>query len=107
MTDQPLFNDEPPEQRAFYEWAKLNPDVINLALKFAREARRSGRQRYSIKTIVERIRWHTTVETRGDDFKINNNHAGYLVRLLIRLDPSLDGFFELRAMKYERRNKAA
>src|SRR5258708_13922688 len=79
----------------FYAWAKENPEAIGLFLKFAREAKASGRKRYSVNAIAERVRWHVNIETKGDEFKINDHWTAPMARLLARIDPTLEGFFEL------------
>ena len=107
MIQQTLF--DPPEVRKaspkprrqtieerFAEWARENPHIIEMYLKYSREVSNSGRRRYGIKAITERVRWHVNVQTNGDEFKINNNHSAPMARLLVKLDPSLEGLFETR-----------
>jgi hypothetical protein len=104
MNQQSLFDqpeDKPRKRRLtieerFTEWARENPEVVEIYLKYAREARNSGRRRYGIAAITERVRWHMNIQTVGDDFKINNNHRAPMARLLAKLDPSLAELFETR-----------
>jgi len=81
----------------FDDWAAENPEIVELFLRYAREARASGRH-YGIKAIAERVRWHVTVEKR-EDYKINNSYMSRLSRLLVRVDPDLVGLFEFRKLK--------
>jgi hypothetical protein len=83
----------------FQKWAKENPAVIDCFLRFAREARDAGRRRFGIQMIAERVRWYTAVESKKDDFKVNNSFLSRLARLLVDRDLSLCGLFEFRELK--------
>jgi hypothetical protein len=80
----------------FWKYHEENPHVFEILMKFAMQIKRSGRNRYSIVSIFERVRWHYEIETTGDEFKINNSYRSCYSRLLIMKDPSFDGFFETR-----------
>lgn len=73
-----------------------HPEVYELFKRFAWDARKAGHKRYGANAIIQRIRWHTSVDTAGEDFKINNNHYPCYARLLMMNDPSFVGFFETR-----------
>lgn len=73
-----------------------NPHIWDLFLKYTREMPHSGRTRYSANMIFERIRWHTTVETRGTDFKISNDFRAYYSRKIMALHPEFRGFFSVK-----------
>jgi hypothetical protein len=77
-----------------------NPHVWPLFVRFAFEAIKAGRQRFSARTIIHRIRWFTSVETTtaDEDFKINNNWSPYYARVFMRIYPEHEGFFETRAV---------
>lgn len=70
-----------------------NPNVWALFLKFAREMSLTGKRRYSAAMIVERIRWHTMVETKDDNFKISNDFRAYYGRKLMAHYDEFRGFF--------------
>ena len=80
----------------FEAWRIANPDVVALVVELAREAKASGLERYSTKSIFERIRWHYRIERRDVDFKINNSFAAPLSRWVQANYEDLDGFFETR-----------
>ena len=80
----------------FKEFHTANPNIYELFKKYAIEARKSGRKRFSHWMIINRIRWYTNVETQGDDFKINNDFIAIYARLLVWQMPEFDGFFMLR-----------
>lgn len=86
-------------ERQFGEFHRENPEVYSQLVYLAREARQAGRNRYGIKSLFEIIRWHKAISTEGDDFKLNNNHAPFYARLIMRKEPDLEGFFETRAQK--------
>jgi hypothetical protein len=48
---------------------------------------------------VNRIRWETTVETLGGDFKISNNFIAYYSRLFMDEHPEYRGFFRTKTLK--------
>jgi hypothetical protein len=81
---------------AFNKFHAENPDVFRLFVRFTREAIAAGHKRYSAHAILHRIRWHTSVETRGDAFKINDHFAPMYSRLFMREFPQHDGVFETR-----------
>jgi len=95
-----FFNWEPPEpssQAKFDAFHAANPHIYDLFINFAFRAMRKGRTRYSARTLLHVIRWHTTVET--DDpagFKINNLWSPYYARLFETDYPEHAGFFEKR-----------
>lgn len=96
--DHPLFNMlQPHIVSKFWIYHKENPHIFDLYLRFARELRKSGRRHYGIGCITERIRWHVAVETKGEDFKMGNNHRSCYARLLCIMYPEeFNGFFQLR-----------
>ena len=51
-------------KRRWWKWHLSNPKVYELFKKFTLEAIRAGHKRYSAHAIVQRIRWHTDIETR-------------------------------------------
>lgn len=85
--------------RRFKRFHQDNPEIYELFCRFAREARDTGRKRFSHWMIANRIRWYTTVETTGSEYKLSNDYIALYARLLVYQDPSFDGFFSLKAMK--------
>ena len=83
-------------RRRFERFHLANPEVWRLFQRFAFEAARAGRTRYSARTIIHRIRWYVEVETRGDHFKINNDFSPFYARLWARAYPSHEDLFETR-----------
>ena len=87
-------------------WAKFhfeNPRVFELFIEFARQAKRAGRERFSARTIGERIRWYVDIDTNtADGFKLDNNFLPYYARLAMLLHPAeFAGLFEKRDRKFQ------
>ena len=89
MTFRPTLADR------FNEYDESNPHVWELFKQFTRDAYKAGHGRFSAQAIIERIRWKTSVETRGE-FKINNDFAACYARKFHHENPHLDGFFRTR-----------
>ncbi len=76
-----------------------NPQVYELFKRFTFQVISAGRDRYSSDAICHRIRWHTTIEARGDTFKINDHHTAFYARLFMDDHPQHRGFFETRVQR--------
>ncbi len=97
LSSHQLFRDLSPHVvEKFMIYHKANPQVFRLFKRFSNELKSSGRDYYGAKSIAERIRWHTGVETKGEEFKLGNNHISCYSRLLMIEDPSFIGFFRTR-----------
>jgi len=91
-------------QERFDNFHNENPEVYRLFEKFTFQAINAGRSRFGARTIMERIRWYTSVETRdSSDFKINDHWAPYYVRMFLVEFPNHAGFFEKRKAIADRR----
>lgn len=86
-------------EQQWYKWHKQNPAVWRLFVKFTFEAINAGRSHYSVNAIIERIRWHTQVETVGSEFKISNNHRAYYARYFHKVYPKHNGFFRTKELR--------
>lgn len=106
LKDHELFKDlKPSKVEEFFRFHSENPHVFELIEKFSSTLIDSGRARYGMRAVIERVRWHVNVETVGDEFKINNNHAAGYARLLIIKRPEFATFFSLRRASCERRSR--
>ena len=86
----------------FNEYDQSNPQVWQLFKQFARDAYQAGHGRFSAQSIIERIRWKTSVEPRGGEFKINNDFVACYARKFHKENPHLDGFFRTRHSSADR-----
>ena len=92
-----------PLEAEFERFHANNPHVYELFKRFTAEAILAGMKHYSAAAVFHRIRWHTEVETRGDDvFKINQNHCPYYGRLFMKDHPTFEGFFRTRVVEGDR-----
>ncbi len=98
----PLFNlppiDLPKDARGqtryerFVAFNAANPHVYETLREMALAAKRAGRQRGGVKAMLEALRW-SSITTRGEDWKINNDFAPFYSRLLKKNNPELVDFF--------------
>ena len=79
-------------------------EVYDLFERFSIEASRRT-DRYSADAILHRIRWFSMIERGDRAFKGNNNWTPILARWFMGKYPSLTGFFELRVLSHERKDK--
>ena len=86
----------------WWEWHKDNPHVWKLFEKFSLIAIAAGHQKCSAWLIVNRIRWETTIVTKGTDFKISNDFIALYARLFHVRYPQHDGFFKIKKMNMNR-----
>jgi hypothetical protein len=81
----------------FEAYHKANPAVWTEFEKLANKLWDSGVRHYGSKSIMEVIRYHTSVDTRpNSQFKVNNNYTAQYARLYINKYPERKEFFELR-----------
>lgn len=97
-------DDEYDALAAFAVFHAENPHVYEHLHRRALAQVRRGVFRGSIARLVEDLRADPLVNTSGDDFKVNNTHRAHYARLLMRNEPELRGFFEVRASKADRRS---
>lgn len=85
--------------KAFHE---ANPSVYELFEHYAFEAIHAGFEHYGAQSVIERVRWDTSIKTQGDEFnfKINNNWTAFYARLFMENHPRYEGFFRTRKHKH-------
>lgn len=83
-------------EREFWNFHHENPHVYKELVSCAREVKRSGRDHYGIAAIYEVVRFHRILETSDERYKLPNNHKPLYARLIMLLEPDLDGFFDIR-----------
>lgn len=83
-------------QESFDTYHRENPHVFTAFVRYAREAKKRGFDKFGAKAIMERIRWHFNIETVGDVFLINNNYTALYARKAMDECPDLKGLFHLR-----------
>lgn len=85
--------------RQFRQFHAENPRVFAELHQLAKQAKAQGRTHYSINALFEIVRWHRTLDTTDTEFKLRNAFRAYYARLIMKTDPSLQGFFRTCASK--------
>lgn len=89
----------PTNEELFQRFHEENPHVYRALVKLAFRAKAAGIKKWGINAVIEVFRWEHAIETKGDTFKINNNHAPHYARLIMAREPELDGFFNTREIR--------
>ena len=82
----------------WWKWHKKNPHVYVLFEKFTFQALNRGHKHLSAWLVINRIRWETSIETEGEDFKISNDFIAYYSRLFMAYHPEYHGFFRTKEL---------
>ena len=80
----------------FAEFHRCNPQVYQALRAVSLDTRRVGVRRWSVDAAMHIVRWRYRLQTKGDEFRINNSYSALYARLLMEREPELAGFFELR-----------
>ena len=84
----------------FADFHIQNPDVYQAIVEIARVMKGRGIHKMGIALIFERLRWLHFIDTKGDEgFKLSNDFRSEYSRLIMRQEPSLAGFFEIRELR--------
>ena len=93
----------PTQKEWWWAWLQENPHVFRLFNRFTLEALAKRRHKHlGAWLVVNRIRWETSIETTGEDFKISNNFIAYYARLFMVHYPEHKGLFRTKPLKEER-----
>lgn len=84
-------------QNDFEKYHNAHPEVYARILEVARNFKSKGVTRYSIKGIMEIVRW-LSLDDNGDKIKVSNSFTSRYARLVMRCEPDLKGFFVLRGL---------
>ena len=80
----------------FEAFHKANRHVLPAIIHIARSLRDRGVERASMALIFERLRWLYLIQTKGEAFRLNNNHRAFFSRLVPLVAPDLAGMFAVR-----------
>ena len=87
-------------EEAFLDFHRSNPRVYATLVAHARKVRDRGFSYYSIKTLFEVLRWHSDIAKDGEEqYKLNNNYPSRYARLIMKQEPDLKDFFNLRGLR--------
>lgn len=97
---QPPLPFAPSIQERFEAFHQAHPEVYEYLVRLCYNLQDRGFQRYGIRSMWERARWHFHVERQmGDEFKLNDHFPSRYARLIVAEHPDLAGFFELRELR--------
>jgi hypothetical protein len=88
-----------PKEVKFQKFHDLNPKVYELYKKFALQLINAGRKRIGSKMIIERIRWETSINTKGEEYKINNDYTCFYSRMFTIEFPQHKDKFQFRELR--------
>jgi hypothetical protein len=88
---------------AFFEkYHAKNPHVYDMFVKYAREVKAAGHNKFSIWAVANRVRWHYNFEVRGTyKYKISNDLLSRYSRRIMEREVDLVGFFNVKRLKQE------
>lgn len=84
-------------QNDFERYHYQHPEVYDSLVKLARSLKEKGVTRYSIKGLMEVVRW-LVLDESGRRIKVSNNFTSRYARLLMRQEHDLSRFFVLRGL---------
>ncbi|MCC6455179.1 MAG: hypothetical protein IT328_09580 [Caldilineaceae bacterium] len=101
-TVQPKVAKEATIQERFESFHAHNPHVYAALRTLALQMLGNGVRAYGIKGLFEILRWQFSIQTGGkEEFRLSNDFTSRYARLLVELNPELDGFFTLRELRAE------
>lgn len=80
----------------FDRFHNQNPHVYGLIVELSSRMKKSGVKKFGMKGVFEYLRWQYTMQTQGDQFKLNNVFTALYARKIMDEFPELRGFFETR-----------
>jgi hypothetical protein len=101
QTITPPVSKEATIQQRFESFHRANPHVYAALRALAFQMLGNGVRQYGIKGLFEILRWQFALQTKGEPFKLCNDYTSRYARLLVKLNPELDGFFEMRGLRSE------
>jgi hypothetical protein len=99
----PLLFDHSKYRDDFAHWLTQNWHVWEAFARKADQVWNCGRRHYSARTIVEVLRFESSIAEVGGEFKVNNNYAPDLARLYMETYPERADLFDTRLPANARR----
>lgn len=85
----------------FMEYHSNNPHVYDAFLEVISRAKKKGKTKWSIAGAIEILRWESDLDATVDynfRFKIANDYKPIYARMVMELNPSLEGFLKTREL---------
>ena len=96
-TDNPLSDLKPNIQAMFRAWYPSNMNIVYEFYNQSLYLKTNGRRdHYSSQMIVHKIRWDSALNSDFDQYKLNQNIGSALGRIVMKLDPRLEGMFRIK-----------
>lgn len=84
----------------FERFHAANPHVYAALREMAIEMRAQGIRRYSVDALMQVLRWRSALKFGPDgEWKLNDHYTSRYARMLMDQEPSLAGFFSIRALR--------
>ena len=83
-------------EERFELFHRANPQVYEALRELSMRLAATGRRTFGMKALFEALRFSYALQTSGESYKINNSYTPFYARLLMRNEPQLAGFFNLR-----------
>lgn len=80
----------------FAAFHAANPHVADALEQLAEQWLAAGNRKVGMKSLAERLRWESGIQTTGDAWRINNSHIAFYARLLIERRPEWAECIETR-----------
>lgn len=83
----------------FTSFHERNPWVLTALEKLTAQQLAAGQTRVGVGMLFEVLRWHHSLSTSGDPWKLNNDYRALYARALLAAHPEWDGVFETRQLR--------
>ena len=84
----------------FRKYHEENPEIYSSLVELARHAKCKGHRKLGMKMLFEVVRWQRILQAEDPEgFKINNNFHSRYARLIMEVEPDLQGIFDLRKLR--------
>ena len=94
FSDNPLTDLRPNIEAMFRAWYPTNMHIVYEFYNQSLYLKTHGkRKHYSSQMIVHKLRWESALNSEFDQYKINQNIGSALGRVVMALDPRLEGMF--------------
>jgi hypothetical protein len=95
-----LYDKERTPDEWFTQFHAGNPHIYRKLVDLCRQVKGAGHDSYGIKALFERLRWYHHVELKSKEpFLLNNNFTSRYARLIMKQEPDLSDFFEVRKLR--------
>jgi hypothetical protein len=87
-----------PVREKYQAFHRDNPHVYDSLVDMARLLKGHGHERYGIAALFETLRYQSAISTNdaSSPFKLSNDYKPYYARDIMRQNPDLEGFFEIK-----------